>query len=170
VSNIDRFSLLGRYNKQIQNAGSKNRRVIMNNHGALLLVVVSFAVAAAQTAFSSLPPASTGATPASEPATRSQRIKVTPVPASTSASPNRGHTFQVNDVKGLLLTCIAPQLDTDPDTDIFNSCTLAPGRTLDDAMHTFIQAIHLVQKEQAQQRAEWQKEREKESASKPAQK
>jgi hypothetical protein len=76
----------------------------------------------------------------------------------------------VNDEKGLLLTCIAPQLDTDPDTDIFNSCALAPGRTLDDAMHTFIQAIHFMQNEQAQERAEWQRNHEKDSASKPAQK
>ena len=142
----------------------------MKKYGALLSIVGSFALAAAQTAFSSLPRASAGPNKTSEPATKSQRITVTPVPASTSDSSKRGHTFEVNDEKGLLLTCIAPQLDTDPDTDIFNSCALAPGRTLDDAMHSFIQAIHLVQKEQAQERAEWQKEREKESASKPAQK
>ena len=76
----------------------------------------------------------------------------------------------MNDEKGLLLTCVAPELDTNPDTDIFNSCTLAPGRTLDDVMHTFIQAIHFVQNEQAMERAEWYKDQKEESVVKPAQK
>ena len=76
----------------------------------------------------------------------------------------------MNDLKGLLLTCIAPQLDTDPDTDIFNSCTLAPGRTLDDVMHTFIQAIHFIQNEQQKERAEWNKDREEKSGRDSAQK
>ena len=90
--------------------------------------------------------------------------------AQTPASRPKGHTFQVNDEKGLLLTCVAPELDTNPDTDIFNSCTLAPGRTLDDVMHTFIQAIHFVQNEQAMERAEWYKDQKEESVVKPAQK
>ena len=73
-------------------------------------------------------------------------------------------------MKGLLLKCNAPQLATDPDTNLFDSCTLAPGRTLDDVMHTFIQAIHFVQNEQLKERTEWNKEREEKLAEKPAQK
>jgi hypothetical protein len=40
--------------------------------------------------------------------------------------------------EGLLLTCIAPKINTNADTDVFKSCTLA-ARTLDDVMHTFVQ-------------------------------
>jgi hypothetical protein len=76
----------------------------------------------------------------------------------------------VNDVKGLLLTCTAPQLDTDPETDLFNSCTLAPGRTLDDVMHTFIQAMHFVQSKQLEEREQRCNERDEKSVQKPAQK
>jgi hypothetical protein len=42
------------------------------------------------------------------------------------------------DEKGLLLTCIAPEIDKNADTDIFTDCALAPGRTLDDVMHSFV--------------------------------
>jgi hypothetical protein len=80
---------------------------------------------------------------------------------STLAAPTssaKRHLFPVNDEKGLLLTCIAPEIETNRDTDIFNNCTLAPGRTLDDVMHSFIHAIHQEQQEQfkAQQHAESQ--------------
>ena len=93
-----------------------------------------------------------------------------PVAASAASSPRAGHTFEVKDEKGLLLTCIAPQIDADPDTDIFNSCSLAQGRTLDDVMHTFIQAIHFVQNEHAKERAELLKEMEEKQARKAEQK
>ena len=73
----------------------------------------------------------------------------------------------MNDEKGLLLKCEAPQLNSDPDTDIFNSCTLAPGRTLDDVMHTFIRAIHFVQNEQLKEWAEWTKEQKEKPARNP---
>ncbi len=138
----------------------------MRKHLALLAIVVSIAFAAAQKAASAPAPALADQKTTSEPAARTKLIK----PAQTPASRPKGHTFQVNDEKGLLLTCVAPELDTNPDTDIFNSCTLAPGRTLDDVMHTFIQAIHFVQNEQAMERAEWYKDQKEESVVKPAQK
>ena len=37
-------------------------------------------------------------------------------------------------------------------------------------MHTFIQALHLVQNEQAKERAEWDKKHEEEMVQKPAEK
>jgi hypothetical protein len=76
----------------------------------------------------------------------------------------------VNDEKGLLLTCIAPEIETNPDTDTFNGCSLAAGRTLDDVMHTFIGAIHHEQNEQLKERADWARDLEERSAQKPAQK
>ena len=44
--------------------------------------------------------------------------------------------------KGLLLTCIAPEIEKNAQTDIFNDCVLAPGRSLDDVMHAFVSVIH----------------------------
>ena len=117
-------------------------------------------------------PASTlaGTNKTVEPAIQTQLVKASPAAASATSSPNKDHAFQVKDEKGLLLTCIAPQIDTDPDTDIFQDCSLAPGRTLDDVMHTFIQAIHVVQNQQAKERAEWYKDLEERSVQKPTQK
>ena len=142
----------------------------MKKHGVLLSIVVSMTFIAASAAASSLPPTSVGAQKTSEPAAQPQVLKAAPAAASDPDAVRKSHAFTVNDVKGLLLTCVAPELDTNPDTDIFNSCTLAPGRTLDDVMHTFIGAIHFIQSEQAKERAEWQKDHEVESAEKPAQK
>jgi hypothetical protein len=136
----------------------------MRNHAALVAIVVSITFAAVQAAASSYGVARNS----SGPARQAKPVTPTPPPASDSHPPAGDHTFQVNDVKGLLLTCIAPQIDTDPNTDIFNSCALAPGRTLDDVMHTFIQAIHLVQVEQAKERAEWNKDHQEELVQKPA--
>jgi hypothetical protein len=141
----------------------------MRKHVALVAIVVSISFAASQAAASSLAPTSGAAKNTSGPAGQAKLVTPPPAPASDSHPPAGDHTFQVNDVKGLLLTCIAPQIDTDPDTDIFNSCTLAPGRTLDDVMHTFIQAIHLVQNDQARERAEWNKGHEEELVQKPPQ-
>jgi hypothetical protein len=70
----------------------------------------------------------------------------------------------------LVLTCIAPEIDTNPDTDLFKSCSLAPGRTLDDVMRTFVQGIHFEQSEHQRERDEWQKAIEEKTAQKPAQK
>ena len=61
---------------------------------------------------------------------------------SPAGSPARSHLFPVMDEKGLLLTCIAPEIDRNADTDIFTDCALAPGRTLDDVMHSFVSTIH----------------------------
>ncbi len=141
----------------------------MRNHLALLAIVVSITFAAAQSA-ASTQTASVGANRSDEPATQAKLLKTTPAAASTADSSPRGNTFQVNDEKGLLLTCIAPQIEANPDTDIFNSCALAPGRTLDDVMHTFIGALHLVQNQQMKERAEWNKSLEDQSAQKSAQK
>jgi hypothetical protein len=58
--------------------------------------------------------------------------------------------YPVIDEQGLLLTCIAPEIETDSETDVFKNCTLAPGRTLDDVMHAFIGAIHAEQRRQAE--------------------
>jgi hypothetical protein len=76
----------------------------------------------------------------------------------------------VSDEKGLLLTCVAPEIETNKDTDIFKDCTLAPGRTLDDVMHSFIGAMHEEQRKQAREHGETNKDSDGESAEKSAQK
>lgn len=75
---------------------------------------------------------------------RPQFVQITP---ATASGPDARHLFPVNDAKGLLLTCVAPEIGANPNTDVFKDCTLAPGRTLDDVMHTFIGAIHYIQSE-----------------------
>lgn len=142
----------------------------MKKLAALSILAVSVAFVSAQAHGSTLVPTPVTAKQASDTATQTQILKAAPASAPTPDSARKSHVFQVNDVKGLLLTCIAPQLDADPDTDIFNSCTLAPGRTLDDVMHTFIQAFHFVQNEQIKERAEWNKDHEQNSGQDSAQK
>jgi hypothetical protein len=137
---------------------------------AILALLASITLAPQQ-ALASTPastPAGTG--PSSQPSTQPQLSKTNPAAASDNGSKPKSDAFEVNDQKGLLLTCIAPELDTNPDTDVFNSCALAPGRTLDDVMHTFIGAIHFVQNEQVKERAQWQKELDEKSAQEPAKK
>ncbi|MGA2218533.1 MAG: hypothetical protein ABSG51_10630 [Terracidiphilus sp.] len=141
----------------------------MNKHGSLLALLVFIALAAGQLRASTPSQTLTGAAKTPEPATLSHVFKGAPATASTADSRPKGHTFQVNDEKGLLLTCTAPELDTNPDTDIFNSCALAPGRTLDDVMHTFIQAIHTIQNQELKERAEREQEQKQELVKKPAQ-
>ena len=68
---------------------------------------------------------------------------------SPAGSPARSHLFPVMDEKGLLLTCIAPEIDRNADTDIFTDCALAPGRTLDDVMHSFVSTIHYEHNQQS---------------------
>jgi hypothetical protein len=137
----------------------------MNRHTALLSLAVFIAFAAVQTSASTPAPALPG-TKTPDPASQTQLLK--PTPSAVSANP--GHLFTVNDVKGPVLTCIAPEMETNPDTDLFKSCTLAPGRTLDDVMHTFIQGIHYEQSEHRKEREEWQKALEEMTAQKPPQK
>jgi len=75
--------------------------------------------------------------------------------AATSAPRNR--IFPVNDEKGLLLTCIAPEIATNPNTDEFEDCTLAPGRNLNEVMHSFVGAMHAEQKQHEQELTDWEK-------------
>jgi len=91
-----------------------------------------------------------------EHAPQAQSLKTTPAAASATSSANPNHFFSVNDEKGLLLTCIAPKIDTNPDTDVFKSCALAPGRNLDDGMRTSVQGIHYEQSQHQKEREEWQ--------------
>jgi hypothetical protein len=142
----------------------------MKKYGLLLPLVIFVTLAAAQAVASTPPKSLADNNKSSEPAAPPQLFKPAPAAPSTPDSRPKGHTFQVNDVKGLLLTCTAPELDTNPDTDIFNSCTLAPGRTLDDVMHTFIQAIHVMQNQQAKERAEHDKDLDENLAQRRAQK
>jgi len=143
--------------------------VPMKRHAALLPLAVFIAFAAVQTSASTPAPALPG-TKTPDPAPQTQFLKPTPAAASATGSANPSHLFTVNDEKGLLLTCIAPEIDTNPDTDMFKSCTLAPGRTLDDVMHTFVQGIHYEQSEHQREREEWQKVLEEKTVQKPAQK
>lgn len=136
---------------------------------ALPVLVVSIALAPAQASAATSATTPAGAKQTSQPATPTQLLK-TPSNDASNDPPSRGLTFQVNDEKGLLLTCIAPQIDTNPDTDLFNSCALAPGRTLDDVMHTFIRGIHYEQDQHQKERAEWNKDLEEKLAQKPVQK
>ena len=142
----------------------------MNKHGFLFPIVVFIALAAAQATASTPPKTLVGEKKSSDPAAQSQLLKTAPVAPSAADSHPRGQTFEVNDVKGLLLTCTAPELETNPDTDIFKGCSLAPGLTLDDVMHTFIQAIHVEENERTKERAEWNKNLDEKLAQKPAQK
>jgi hypothetical protein len=79
-----------------------------------------------------------------------QNFKANPE-LSTTVSPARSHLFQVWDEKGLLLACIAPEIDKNADTDVFNDCALAPGRTLDDVMHAIVGAIHYEQNQRSKE-------------------
>ena len=144
--------------------------MIMNKHEFLMPLVVFITLGAAQAVASTTPQALAGEKKTLEPAAQSQLLKPAPAAASTADSRPRGQSFEVNDAKGLLLTCTAPEIETNPDTDLFKGCVLAPGRTLDDVMHTFIQAIHVVQNLQEKERAEWQKGLDEKLAQKPAQK
>ena len=135
----------------------------MKGHTALLSLAVFIACAAVETSASTPAPAIPGVkTPEAAPRTQPLR----PAPAAAPANPS--HLFTVNDAKGLLLTCIAPEIDANPETDVFKSCALAPGRTLDDVMHTFVQGIHYEQSQHQKEREEWQKSLEEDPDHKPA--
>jgi hypothetical protein len=134
----------------------------MKVHAALLSLAVLFALAGAEAG------ASTGTKPAS-----ARENEVSKAPQATLSAPGlpaARHRFPVMDEKGLLLTCIAPEIETNSDTDEFKNCTLAPGRTLDDVMHTFVSAIHAEQRRQAEEHAGSEKDADEKSAQKTAQK
>ena len=100
-----------------------------------------------------------------------RKISDTP-PASLSipGSAETRHLFPVRDEKGLLLTCIAPEIETNKDTDLFKNCSLAPGRTLDDVMHSFIKAYHQERRQQAEEHAAADNGSDEKSTEKTAQK
>lgn len=141
----------------------------MKRHAALLplAVFITFAAVQASASTSTLTMVDTK-TP--EPSTQTRSLKATPDAVSATGSANPSHLFTVSDEKGLLLTCIAPEIDTNTDTDLFKSCTLAPGRTLDDVMHSFVQGIHYEQSQHQTEREEWQEDLEEKTAQKPPQK
>ena len=78
--------------------------------------------------------------------------------------------YPVIDEQGLLLTCIAPEIETNSETEVFKNCTLAPGRTLDDVMHSFIGAIHAEQCRQAEEHTAAKKQGNDKPTEKTAQK
>jgi len=96
--------------------------------------------------------------------------KATPRALSVISSVTARHLFPVMDEKGLLLTCVAPELDKDKETDVFKDCTLAPGRTLDEVMHSFVQGIHEEQRLRLKEHAESQKNTVEDADGKSAQK
>ena len=135
----------------------------MKSHTALLSLAVFLACAAVQASASTSAPTLPGMkTPEAAPRTKPLKF----APAAAPANPS--HRFTVNDAKGLLLTCIAPEIDTNPETDVFKGCALAPGRTLDDVMHTFVQGIHYEQSQHQKERDEWQKNLEEDTGRKQA--
>ena len=141
----------------------------MNRHAALLPLAAFIAFTCAHAGASKPSPALVGAK-TSEPLLQTQLLKDTPAPASAAVPVNPSHLFTVNDEKGLLLSCVAPEIDTNPDTDLFKSCALAPGRTLDDLMHTFVQGIHFEQSEHRKELEELRKDLDEKTAQQPAQK
>jgi hypothetical protein len=137
----------------------------MKRHAALLPLAVLITFAAAQTSASTQTPTLLG-TKTSVSAPQTHFLKSAPAAASATGFANPSHLFRVNDEKGLVLTCIAPEIDTNADTDVFKSCTLAPGRTLDDVMHTFVRGIHYEQSQHQKEREQWQKDIEEKAAQK----
>jgi hypothetical protein len=119
----------------------------MKAHSTVLTLAISIVFAGAQSSASTLTSAASTKTPEVAP----QVTKTAPFSAS---SPKALHLFPVNDEKGRLLTCIAPEIEKNAETDVFNNCTLAPGRTLDDVMHSFVRTMHYVQRKQEKPSAE----------------
>ena len=141
----------------------------MKGLAALVPFVVFMTFAAGQISAST--PASTALAPKSvAPSPQNQLLEARPASLSDTAPFKPTHLFTVNDAKGLILTCIAPEIDSNPDTDVFKSCALAPGRTLDDMMHVFIQGIHYEQSEHLREREEWLKYLEEQATRKSTQK
>jgi hypothetical protein len=140
----------------------------MKAHVVLVSLAVSFALTGAHAAASTTVLASARA--AKPPAPATEISKATPAALSTADSSIARHLFPVRDERGLLLTCVAPEMDTNSETDVFNNCTLAPGRTLDDVMHSFIRGIHEEQNQRLKEQAGSQKDTEEKADAKSAQK
>jgi hypothetical protein len=139
----------------------------MKSHAALVYLSLSVFLIGTCSASASVP-----ASASNRSASRLAReaSQATPAALSAARSSVTRQLFPVQDEKGLLLTCVAPEIETNKDTDIFKNCTLAPGRTLDDVMHSFISAIHEEQRKEAQEHAGANKDSDGESAEKSAQK
>jgi hypothetical protein len=123
----------------------------MKTLAVFLSIAVCAASVSAHAASAAVSPSTTRNT--SEPDVKALKESA-PHPAVPPA-PTR--VFPVNDEKGLLLTCIAPEIATNPNTDVFEDCTLAPGRTLNEVMHSFVGAMHAEQKLHEQERTGWEK-------------
>jgi hypothetical protein len=80
------------------------------------------------------------------------QFKATPE-LSPAGSRARSRLFPVRDENDLLLTCIAPEIDKNTDADIFTDCALAPGRSQNDAMHSFVSVIHNEQNQRSKEQA-----------------
>ena len=141
----------------------------MNRHAALLSLAAFIAFATAQ-AIASIPAPTSAGLKIPDTAFQTQSLKPSPPTPSKAPQGNPQHFFTVNDEKGLVLTCIAPEIDTNPDTDLFKSCHLAPGRTLDDVMHSFIHGIHYEQSLHEKDRERWLQDLEDQTAQRPTQK
>jgi len=136
----------------------------MKTRAGLLTLTVSLALAGTNLSASTTVPAPLEAKKVADPAQKpATRLSPTPLAPDSSAA---AHRFPVRDQKGLLLTCIAPELEINANTDVFNNCTLAPGRTLDDVMHTFIGAIHYEQQQRLLEQTGRAKELEEKSSDK----
>jgi hypothetical protein len=146
----------------------KKVKVTMKVHVTLVSLVVSFALTGAQAA--SLPTVSIAANNRLTTQAEKKISDTPPAALSVPSSPAARHLFPVRDEKGLLLTCIAPEMDINKDTELFNNCSLAPGRTLDDVMHSFIKAFHQEQKQQAEDHAGSQKDSDEKATENAAQK
>jgi hypothetical protein len=114
--------------------------VDMKAHSALMYVVVLFALADAQAVVCRTE--STASDARQRSALAAELFEPTPAALHTVGTPLERHLFPVTDDRGLLLSCVAPELGTNSDTDVFENCALAPGRTLDDVMHSLVKAIH----------------------------
>jgi len=141
----------------------------MKSHAVLLPLAVFFAFASAHTTAAASVPSSWAAK-VPNPARETPLLKRSLPDAPHGTPASQSHLFTVSDVKGLVLTCVAPELDANVDTDVFKSCTLAPGRTLEEVMHVFVQGIHYEQSQFQKEREEWQRGLEERATQKAAQK
>jgi hypothetical protein len=140
----------------------------MRNHVTSLTLAVSIALISAGTAGAASYSIATGAKNISD--APAQNLNGRPKAFTAPGSAARMRLFPVMDEKGLLLTCVAPEIDKNADTDLFNNCSLAPGRSLDEMMHAFISAIHYEQKQRVKERTEWEKGLDQKSGQKAASK
>jgi len=118
----------------------------MKTHTALLSLAILFALASAEAGAVT---AARRLTTAKSPVTGNELAAPTPRELSVAASAMAQHRYQVRDEKGPLMSCVAPEMDVNSETDVFKNCTLAPGRSLDDFMHSVIKAIHQEQQQKA---------------------